>query len=391
MKKRIKRLDCVVIIIVTFLLHLPMRFISCDDPVYISQSRAAGFNLVKILIETYYCWSSRVLMQFSMYAFSYLPHIIWKIVDSVIVLILYVLLVKIAEIIIGRTTEDALLRLCVLLFFSWPFSIMGSTGWITTTTNVLWVGACFEYTVYLTLKRIRKKIISNGELGCGILAALYAANHESCLPMMVFYLLLVAIITNMECFKDLYYKLLIVISLCMFILMAFCPGLRLRMEMNRGTEIPYSAYTIWSKLRMGIATTFYHLWSVPNALFFILLFCLGYYMSIKYRSSWKRYLFFIPVVLDMSMTAYVFVKYSLLNRMLQYVYPDIECKKVPMIEQIIVISIGIAIYTSILFFVYVLMEKDASIILIAFCIMFLIPVAELCFTPDISLSLQKSI
>ena len=85
------------------------------------------------------------------------------------------------------------------------------------------------------------------------------------------------------------------------------------------------------------------------------------------------------------------VKYSILERRIQYVYPDIEGSVIALSEQMIVSILGIVIYILIYVMIYTVFGQTNGILLIGLCTMFLIPVAELCLTPDISLSFMRVI
>ena len=214
-------------------IHSFMRFISCDDPVYIAQARAEDFNLFTHLYGAYFSWTSRVLMQAAMYIFSYLPFVVWRILDSVFATLLLCQLNSISSLIMKENRKVSLL--VAIIFLTWPFSIMGSTGWITTTTNVLWVGLAFCYFLKLCIKRfVNQNELSGVETIIGIFSIIYASNHESCLPMAFFVLIALSVLYKRKVLEDFYYIVCWIISMGMLILMLFCPGLRIRMNMNHG-------------------------------------------------------------------------------------------------------------------------------------------------------------
>ena len=381
-------------IVIVFLfycaIHSFMRFISCDDPVYIAQARAEEFNLFTRLYEAYFAWTSRVLMQAAMYIFSYFPFVVWRILDSIFATLLLCQLNSISSMLMKENRKASLL--VAIIFLTWPFSIMGSTGWITTTTNVLWVGLTFCYFLKLCIKRfVNQNELSSVEIIVGVFSIIYASNHESCLPMVFFVLITLLVFYKRKVLKDFYYRVCCVISVGMLILMLFCPGLRVRMNMNRGTEIMYSDYSFFSKIRMGISTTFYQLWSFPNIIFALICLVLGYVFYKKNSTKRIRYISFIPTIINILGTVFVLVKYSVLERRIQYVYPDIEGNVITLSEQIIVSLLGIVIYILIYVMIYNVFGQTDGILLIGLCTMFLIPVAELCLTPDISLSFMRVI
>ena len=117
------------------LAHTLIRADFGDDLAY--QNILANQSLSSFLRERYYTWSSRVLIEAVMLLFVTGNVWLWKIADSLMVLLF---LWAVSELFGGESVQEKLRAQMLMFCMIWivPFFSLSSAGWITTTINYLW-------------------------------------------------------------------------------------------------------------------------------------------------------------------------------------------------------------------------------------------------------------
>lgn len=278
-------------------------------------------DLFQYTVERYLTWSSRITIELALPFLTTWPAFVWKIMDLLMIALLYCDLVWLLEHLFGLREKGTYLLTAVLLC-AFPFSIMAQTGWIATTTNYLWVISLGLYTINRMLKAgLFKESLSTREVLCAALAILYCASFES----MAAILFLIEIGLLIYCIKN-KERCPAVIWICMGLTIIFliyilcCPGNRLRPVNDARDWMPeYFELNFLDKLRMGILSSYMHFVSLPSPVFFILNVVI--LLSWKGESLGKRVIAAIPVLTDVVWTGWFMVNYLLGWRTLTYQVP----------------------------------------------------------------------
>lgn len=134
-------------------------------------------DYIRFLIGSKYEeWSSRIVINVMTLIMGKLPHIIWIIADSCMVLLA-------AWSVSCLTKEDISSKkqmncFVAALFFLYPFSHMATAGWKATTVTYWWPLACGLYAMIPLVRWIRKEKILPWEYPLFVLAAFYGSNQE---------------------------------------------------------------------------------------------------------------------------------------------------------------------------------------------------------------------
>ncbi|MBO5485062.1 MAG: hypothetical protein J6K58_06650 [Lachnospiraceae bacterium] len=219
----------------------------------------------------YYHWSSRTVIELLLIIVSAMPQIVWHILD-----LLSVLLIGYSLSVLVDIKDELVKYLCIFtMILMYPVIQMSSAGWIATTLNYSWVLAAGLYTLSI-IKRIHCGVqISKVSYALGIVASIYAMNHEQ---MDVFMFLTIGVILIMEVAEKCLKKSLIpfmVINGVEIIYIATCPGNAERKIVETEAYFTdYLNYNFLDKINLGFSTTmnsFFESIDLMALVFFLLL------------------------------------------------------------------------------------------------------------------------
>lgn len=339
-----KHYDHIIIVLIYGLLHFFMHTNYWDDIHAAEILKINDFNMLKYLNSTWLLWSSRLFIHAALAIFGYLPNIIWKIVDVIMIDIAYTYFNKSIALLVPHRKG---IRLWSALFFlSFPYSLFATAGWMTTTIFNTWVFATFFYGLYIFIFAYQGNNIKRRTYVFYFFALLYSLNYSTTTVsfLIIILLLFLTCKNKTKTFKTVF-LVGMVATLFNLILFICCPGNQVRNisdAANHGTydmlELSFTGY-----LRMGINSTFYHFASVPNIILFT--FCLMLIICTWQKTSNKpiRSLSCIPMLLDVFWTGYIFFCYTIPNRRLTYIYPDASFRTCPMLEQYCVMASAIVL------------------------------------------------
>lgn len=277
---------------VTAVFHFHMRINFGDDIGYY-RNALDHTSLFSFLRYRYLGWSSRTLIEAAIPYFDRLPHMIWRSMDLLMILLLVWSLWRL----VGFRDKQAGAWLTAGLFLLYPLTYMFTAGWIATTITYLWTTALGLFSLTLFKRLDEGARIPWYQAAVYVAAALFAANQEQ----MTFILLLIclicmgALIVHKKRIAAAVAVLAAVVANLAYILS--CPGNRLRSVVDMGYFIPnYGAYTLLDKLYMGLNSTFYVLMDQSDYLLFIFCGVLCFCVFLRTKNVWHRMVSCIPAV-----------------------------------------------------------------------------------------------
>lgn len=387
-----EHIDYIILFFIYLILHLFMRFISWDDPYYLSELKRWDYKLLELVKSLYMIWSARSIIEMTAFTFGALPVIIWKILDSCAVVCFYLLLKALVNEYMGETKHKEKKRIFTMfIFLCWPFSTMGTTGWLSSTIFTLWTFLGVLYTALLLHRIIYgTKNVSIISKIIGIIGLTYSANHEITYPVYFFLFIIMtydSIKNKRRGFIELITAWCILFANVLWALLS--PGSLTRLTGNEN-KTGYLSLSILDKIRMGINTTFYHYVSVPNAILFILCLLIFLITMREAKNTFNRLCGILPLTIDMIWTGYVFFTYTLPRKTLTYIYPDENFMECGAIEQCLAIFSAILLVSLIIYNVISLLNDKKNIYFLVLSLLLgLLPELELGFTPAISASILR--
>lgn len=121
-----------ILFILSFTVHLLLPSDVGDDVWF--RTMGTQMSLGNFLSWRYEVWTSRLVIEAVMMVLLQLPHFVWGITDSLMVVLLVHSLIRLLNI-----AEDRK-KLCILIgmFILYPLTYFRSAGWYATTLNYLW-------------------------------------------------------------------------------------------------------------------------------------------------------------------------------------------------------------------------------------------------------------
>ncbi len=243
-------------------------------------------------------WSSRVLIESVMY-FIAKNFFLWKILDTLMLSVIYYFFVKIFSDKVD-VKNCFIGALCLLLY---PFSHMGSAGYMATTLNYLWPLA-FAFVAGYSMKKSILGLDTKGwEYPFYIFSLLFASSQEQmCVFLfgLLVLLLLFDFIQRTE--KRINVTLFVYLCLVSGVLLShlMCPGISIRFEREVQQWWPdYAAVGFGQKVQLAFSSTLSHYVFTRNVVF--IAFCIMLYFAIKvqYRSIIYRVIGIIPLLVSL--------------------------------------------------------------------------------------------
>lgn len=389
--------DSLLIFFLYFFLHLFMKFNRWDDVLYTTYFETYNYNMFSFISRQYQYWTSRVFIEAAAILFGWLPRIIWVVVDSLMIVLLYRAGADLIKLITEKQEDTGYKQCQMFLFLCFPYALMATAGWLTTTINWTWMLALLVYGIKVLLysvmgKNERQNIVKN-VMYC--IAYIYATNFDVAAIVMSGLLIVICV----ACMKSSGYRFCIeyweaaAITVMNLLLFVICPGNWVRMEQDAIIHDTADVLTLsfWGKIRMGINSAFYHYMSIPNVVLFTVCAVLMTAIWLKASKKSTRIIAFIPMGITVGWTIYMFFAYTVKNRTLTYIYPDALFNTGTETEQYLALSSALILVASILYLLRAIIPEDRLFIPLAVILFIwgLVPDIVLGFTSTISASILR--
>lgn len=248
-----------------FLLHVFLILNWGDDVFFRDSIQPENVTLFSFLGERYFVWSSRLIIEAIVILVTHVP-IVWWFLDTAVMVLAAHSLSRLLPRMDKKTNY-----LLVCLVFIYPFIDMRTAGWIATTMNYIWPLAFGLYTMVSIKKILHSEPLKVYEYVLGIIALLYAANHEQMGTILAGFFVFFSvyqIIVQKKIHWFLLAQAVLSIASVLFILTA--PGNEIRTAWTIETQFPgYVALSLFDKLEIGFSSTLFGLVMKPNLSFIV--------------------------------------------------------------------------------------------------------------------------
>lgn len=240
-----------------------------DDPMY--QSILHGYSLWNFSVLHYYTWSARTLVEAVLCAVEALPPLVWRLADPVLAALAAFCLARLCG--LERRADAGWFTAGLVLCYDWL--AMSTAGWMCTTLVFVWPFAAALAAVQpLVCAKRGKRPALWAQVGAVVLA-LYAANMEQLLVLLLAGLLAFA---GYEVYRKRRPPALTwwLVGACLANLayIATCPGNAARFETEcTSWFIDFGMRGFLQNAELGISTAMASVVYEKNLLFF--LFCAG--------------------------------------------------------------------------------------------------------------------
>jgi hypothetical protein len=244
--------------ITLFFLILFIHFIvpNIGDDVYFTTA-LNDTNLIAFIINRYYIWSSRVIIDSFFAIFNGIfPRIIWQLVDTTMYTLIAILLSKL----FNKKANIKFNWILVGLILLYPFGDLESAGFVTTTIAYIWPMTCMLYSFYIIDKIINNRTLMWYNYFLAVITTIICCNMEqSCAVFFGFAILSILYLIKNKIFNiKKHYFICILLALCSLelIFILTCPGNSVRALSEINTWFPaYASYNFIDKIYLGIVPT----------------------------------------------------------------------------------------------------------------------------------------
>lgn len=260
-----------------------------------------------LMLSKYGDWSSRIFINVMTLVMGKLPHLVWILLDTAMVVLT---VFSISE--LTRTKECRLEEIrrnawIVALFMLYPFSHMSTAGWKATTVTYLWALGCGLYAMLPLARWLRGEKNKVWEYPLFLLAALYGANQEQMAAVLtgIYGCALLYGIWNRKKGTGSMAWICVVqfaVSFISFLSALLSPGNAARVSDETGTWFAdYASISLIQKLEIGVSSAGYELFYRGNLLFLVFAGILLLLVWRKYQDTFYRVLGAIPFTVSLVM------------------------------------------------------------------------------------------
>lgn len=276
-----------------FIIHLFISPNMGDDVYYLKVFSAAGFDPVAFSVTRYLTWSSRTLIEGVMMAAVLMPPILWKLLDTLLIVVAAVFLSKLLLRSEYRRQGNVVIAALMLML---PFYIMNSAGWIATTVNYLWPLALGLIALYPLRKIADGEKLRGYEYAVYSICLLFAANAEQMCAILLAIYAVFAVMMLVK--KKISVYVLIQLALCILSLVYIlaCPGNEGREAAEAAKWYPgYPALSLPEKAGLGVLATLKDLFLMQYIPMFAFALVLCILVWQKQKSAGPRVVSLIPL------------------------------------------------------------------------------------------------
>jgi len=251
-------------------------------------------TLVDYLVNVYFTWSSRVIIDLCAALFSKMDFLIWMIFNTIIYTSIGVMLSKL----LVKNNNREMNYFIAGMMIIYPFYHMATAGWVVTCAYYLYPLFCLIYCL-LTIKKIfeNKKILWYEYLFYAA-TLIYASfmQQVTIIMTMFFAFSIVYIIAN----KLNYHHIIgisLIVNIAQVINIALCPGNKLRILESTNYIPAFAEFTLFDKLNIGFYTTMISFLTSYDAVFLMFISLLFLTIMFKYRERKLEFVAIMPFLI----------------------------------------------------------------------------------------------
>ncbi|WP_251551948.1 DUF6056 family protein [Neobacillus muris] len=248
-------------------------------------------NMISFLNDRYHSWSSRIFIEALLVILVHLEPL-WRILDTAIIILGAVSISKL----VPSHHERATNWIIIGLLFMYPFTHMGSAGWMATTLNYLWPLSFGLIAMIPIKKTLFNEKIFWYEYLLYIPALIFSANQEqmSAILFAVYLMVSIYLFFNKKMNGFLFIQTIICLMSILFILTT--PGNEIRKISEVGRWFPdYNNISFIRKIEMGFSSSWFEFVMKPNVIFIVFSLLLMIGMMTTQKNKTYQWIAFVPI------------------------------------------------------------------------------------------------
>lgn len=377
-----------IILLTIIMIAFHLRFQITGDDFYFSNVLNSD-SIVKYLINRYNSWTGRLIIEFFLASILSIGFWLWKIIDIIVVDILYIVIAKL----INSEDQEYINWLILIFILLYKFTAMRSAGWAATTLNYLWPLSFGLASLIPIKKLIQGKKIKWYEYILFTLALIYSANEEQMCIILIGTYLLICIYTFVFCKKKNVLPI-IYLGLCIIsiIFIFSCPGNSIRKNQEILNWFPgYNMLTFIDKVAISITSTMAEYICTFHLIFIIFTFLLFLVVSVKYKNIFYRGIALVPLIINIIFSINTLTKNNSIKIIELYDFKHINNLNYDKLSSYIPITLCILMILLICISIYLIFENNKSTLLCIFIfIIGLLSRMALVFSPTLYASGERT-
>jgi len=245
-------------------------------------------NLVDYLVDRYFTWSSRIIIELCVVFLSKINFLIWGIFNTIIYTLVGVMLSKL----LVKSNNREMNYFIAGMMLIYPFYHLATAGWVTTCTFYLYPLFCLIYCFLIIKKIFEGKRILWYEYLFYAATLLYASSMEqvAVIMAMLFAFLLVYNYRHIV-------GISLIVNIAQIINAVICPGNNLRVLEETHNLPIFAEFTLFDKLNIDFCSTMINFLTSFDAVFLMFISLLFLTIMFKYRNYKPRFIAIIPLLI----------------------------------------------------------------------------------------------
>ena len=272
--------------------HMFFKMGTGDDANYATV--IPGQGLVNYLIWAYQNWSARTLIDIVMCVNNWLPHLFWRIANPLVITACAYAFYRLA----GDTKSAPAAWIACGFMLLYPWQVMDSAGWVTTTAVYLWPTAAALLSLLPVAGLLRGEKPPKRHCILSLAGILYASNMEQILIILLV-LLLAAISYSLLCRRRAHWLLWGQAGACLanLVWILASPGPKARFVGEAVSWYPnFGMKSFFSKLELGVSHTLSAVVFSRDFIFFFFSVLLAWLVFLRHKSVLYRVMALVPVL-----------------------------------------------------------------------------------------------
>ena len=285
-------------------IHLLCTINFGDDLVF---SQIPQSEILSRLKWNYYNWSTRLIIEFVYYNLYHFPLIIWRILDSLIMVLIAYSIMKLFSAKISKKTSYLICALVLL----YPFIQMSSAGWIATTANYTWPLAFGLYGMTYLRRIYDNTSIHWWQHILFCLSFVYAGNSEQivCLLLVVYAVFIIYFLKK----HNFHFPMLFHFSILVFLFLFKVTGpsnALVNLAIAKTYYPNYYSQSLVSRITDTFISTCGHFIKYANPILLLILCILCYLVYVKHKNWHYRMIPTLPLILCLGIAIFSNAEFS---------------------------------------------------------------------------------
>ncbi|WP_223178935.1 DUF6056 family protein [Paenibacillus sp. B2(2019)] len=251
-------------------------------------------------VKNYYLnWNGRIAINYFLTSIIVLDPIVWKILNTMIFILLFFTMYKIVLAITGDRKEKKaylIISICLSIFLLPDAVFWSGSIWVTGSFNYLWPTALGLFSLIPIIYNYFEKEYNNKLIIFNLLAGIYAAYSEQIAAIVITFSTILILLSALKK-KKIHIPSILVLAVVIInaIIGYTAPGNVKRFASEASLFPEYETFSVFGKLFYGLFYSLWHLVNEASSIMFIISLLITILMFTKNKRIMYRIMSLVPV------------------------------------------------------------------------------------------------